>query len=174
MASININRLTNGNVYGDGLSLLGKVEEITLPALKAKDVAVKALGLQMDIMLPGGFEAMAGKMKLNAVYPEFIAQFSSPYVTKQIQVRCNMETYDSSGRISEVAVVAYLTIRFKDVLPAITIKQNDNPDQESEFNCSYFRLESNGVRIVEIDAFNNMFFIMDRDEWAQYRINLGF
>jgi P2 family phage contractile tail tube protein len=174
MGSININRLVNANVYSSGNSLLGKVEEIQLPGVKAKIVDVVALGLIMTVELPSGFEKMTGKTKFNAVYPELIEEFGSPFSTKQIQVRGNLETYDTSGRIAEVPAVAFLTIRFKDVLPAITLKQNDNPEQESEFSCSYYRLEIGGVRMLEIDAFTNTFFVKDKDELATYRTNLGF
>lgn len=174
MSAIVINRMSNANVYSGGNSLLGKVEEVQLPSVKTKNVDVKALGLIMDIELPSGFEKMTGKMKWNAVYPELIAEFGSPFNTKQIQVRGNLESYDTSGKTGEVSVVAYMTIRFKDVLPAITLKMNENPEQESEFSCSYYRLEIDGVRMLEIDAFANIFFVKDKDELALYRINLGF
>jgi len=173
MGAVNINRLSNAAIYNSGNSLIGKVEEMTLPAIKAKGVDVKALGLIMDIELPSGFEKMTGKMKWNAVYPDLITEFGSPFATKQIQARGNLETYDSSGRQAETSVVAYLTIRFKDVLPAIGLKMNDNPEQESEYNCSYYRLEIDGERMIEIDAFANIFFVGDEDQLAQYRANLG-
>jgi len=174
MADIKINRITNANVYSSGNSLLGRVEEVKLPAIKSIDTDVKVLGLQMAIKLHGGFESMAGSMKFNAVYPELIKEFGSPMVTRQVQVRKSLETYDSSGLIAQLSAVAYMTIRFKDVLPPITLKQNENPEQESEFNCSYYRYEIDGKRIVEIDAFTNTFFVMDNDQLATYRTNLGF
>ena len=128
----------------------------------------------MEIELPSGFEKMAGKIKWNAVYPELFSEFASPFKTKQIQVRANLETYDSSGRVSEKSAVAFLTIRFKDVLPALSLKMNDNPEQESEYSCSYYRLEVDGERQLEIDAFANIFFVKDDDELGTYRKNLGF
>lgn len=174
MSGISVNRLTNANVYSSGNSLLGRVEEISLPSIKAKTVDVKSLGMTMEIEVPSGFEKMTGKMKWNAVYPELIREFGSPFITKQIQVRGSLEAYDSSGRLSELSVVAFLTVRFKDVLPGITFKMNENPEQESEYSCSYYRLEIDGNRMIEIDAFANIFFVMDVDQLAQYRINLGF
>lgn len=174
MAGININRLIYANVYSSGNSLLGKVEEIQLPAIKAKTADVKALGLLMDLEVPSGFEKMTGKMKWNAVYEDLIKEFGSPFKSRQIQVRSSLETYDSSGRTGEKSVVAYLTIRFKDVLPALTIKVNDNPEQESEYSCSYYKLEIDGVRMIEIDAFANIFFVQDEDQVAKQRSNLGY
>jgi P2 family phage contractile tail tube protein len=174
MSGIQINSLLNANVYNNGNSLLGKVDEIQLPAIKAKAVDVKALGMFMATEIPSGFEKMTGKMKWNAVYQDLIKEFGSPYATKQIQVRGNLETWDSSGRSAEVAVVAFLTIRFKDVLPAITLKQNDNPEQESEFSCSQYRLEIDGQKMIEVDSIANVFFVGDEDQLAKYRANLGF
>lgn len=173
MASISVNRMTNANVYNAGNSLLGKVEEVTLPAIKSLVVEHKALGMAMAIDLPTGFEKMTGTMKWNAVYSDLIKEFGSPYATKQIQVRGNLETWDSSGRASQSAVVAYMTIRFKDVLPPIGMKQNDNPEMQSEFSCSYYKLEVDGEKLIEFDAFTNMFFVGNNDELQQYRSNLG-
>lgn len=171
---VSINRLYNANMYSEGQSLLGMIEEIKLPALKAKDGDVNVMGLHASIKLPSGMEAMAGTIKFNAVYSTLFDVFGSPYDTKQIQVRCNLQTYDSGSLIGEVPVVAFLTVRFKDSLPALTVKVNDNPEQESEYNASYYRLEIDGVRMIEMDAFSNTFFVKDRDVLARYRSNLGF
>jgi P2 family phage contractile tail tube protein len=116
---------------------------------------------------------MVGKMKFNAVYPELISLFGSPFNTRRIQMRSSLETYDSSGRIAEVPIVAYLSIRFKDCLPPITLKQNDNPELESEYSATYYKLEVDGKRLIEIDAFSQLFFLNDSDEMATYRANLG-
>ncbi len=173
MAQININRLTNCNVYNNGASLLGKVEEVTLPAIKSLGVDHKALGMVMGVELPSGFEKMTGKMKWNAVYADLITEFGSPYATKAIQVRGSLETYDSTGRNAQVAVVAYMTIRFKDSLPPIGFKQNDNVEMESEFTCSQYKLEVDGETVIEIDAMSNIFFVGGVDQLATYRANLG-
>jgi P2 family phage contractile tail tube protein len=70
-------------------------------------------------------------------------------------------------------VVAYLTVLFKDALPALNIKSGDNPDQESEFSCTYMRLEVDGNSVIELDPFNNIYFVADIDQNIQYRNNLG-
>jgi P2 family phage contractile tail tube protein len=172
--AVNINRLTNANVYNNGNSLLGKVDEFTLPTIKGLFTDVKALGMLMAIELPTGFDKMTGTAKWNAVYPELITQFGSPYTTSQIQVRGNLETYDSSGRIAEVPVVAFLTIRFKDILPGLGLKQHENPEQTSEYSCTYYRLEIDGNSMIEIDGFANTFSVNDEDQLVQYRESLGF
>lgn len=173
MAAVNINRITNANVYVAGNSLLGMAEEVTLPAIKAKYADVKVLGLQSDLELPTGLEKMTGKVKWNALYPDVINNFGSPYVSQDIQVKSNLEIWDSSGRTNQVPVTAYMTVRFKDALASINIKSGDNPEQESEFSCTYFRLEIDGQTVIEVDVFNNVYFIGDIDQVINYRNNLG-
>jgi uncharacterized protein len=173
MAAIQALRLTNANIYNEGNSLAGRAEEMTLPAIKAKTSEHKALGMVMPINLPSGFEAMNGKIKWNAIYPDNIKDFGSPFTTKKLQVRANLETYDSSGRTAQTPLVAYVTVRFKDALPAISLKQNDNAEQESEFECSYYRLEVGGEKLIEMDAFAQIFFVNGTDELAEYRAALG-
>lgn len=169
----NINRLTNANIYNAGNSLCGRAEEITLPGIKGTYSDHKALGMMMALELPNGLDKMSGKIKWNAVYPELITTFGSPYTTSQIQVRGNLETWDSSGRTSQSPIVVFMTVRFKDTLPPITLKQNDNPELESEYSCTYLRMEVDGIKLVEVDALANVLFVNGEDQMAIYRINLG-
>ncbi len=174
MAQININKITNANVYSDGNSLLGKVEEITLPEIKDEGVDHNALGMAIKIDLPSMvIQKMNGKIKFNAVYPELITEFGSIFTTKQIQVRGNLQSWTSSGISAQQSVVAFLTVRFKNALPPIGMKQGDNPEMESEYSCSYYRLEINGVALIEVDAFSQTYFVNGVDQLAEYRKNLG-
>lgn len=174
MSEIKINRLTNGNLYSEGKSLLGRVEEIQLPGLKTKTTDVNVLGLKSPLEMPAGFEKMTGKVKFNAVYPENFAAFGNPYKSVSVQFRGNLETYNSADLASEDSVVAFMRIRFKDPLAAITMKANDNPEQECEYTCTYIRLEIAGQRILEYDSFTNVFFVIDEDVFKSYKQNLGY
>ena len=168
-----VNRITNANIYDSGNSLCGKAEEVTLPGIKSIFNDHKALGMMVAIELPSGIDKMTGKIKWNAIYPDVITKYASPYNTVQLQVRSSLETYDSSGRIAQKPVVAFITVRFKDALSAIVLKQNDNPEIESEFSCTYMRLEVDGVKLVEIDAMSNIYFVNGVDQMAEYSSNLG-
>jgi uncharacterized protein len=173
MSAVSINRLTNANIYVGGNNFLGCVDEITLPAIKAKQVDVNVLGLNAAWELPAGMEKMGGKCKFNALYEEVIATMGNPFKAVQLQARANLERYDSTGKTSEVPAVAFLTVRFKDSLAALTLKPNDNAEQESEYSCTYYRLEIDGKSIIEIDALTNVFFVAGEDILQQYRSNIG-
>ena len=45
MSKIKINKLTNANVYMNGVNLLGRAEEVQLPQIKHKMAEHKALGM---------------------------------------------------------------------------------------------------------------------------------
>ena len=45
MSKIKINKLTNANVYLNGINLLGRAEEVQLPQIKHKLAEHKALGM---------------------------------------------------------------------------------------------------------------------------------
>ena len=45
MSKIEINKLTNANIYMNGTNLLGRAEEVQLPQIKHKMAEHKALGM---------------------------------------------------------------------------------------------------------------------------------
>src|SRR4051812_12761089 len=114
MAEIQVNRLTNANVYCDGTSLLGKAEEISLPTVKAKMTEHKALGMIGAVEFISGFEKLEGKIKWNSFYEAVLKQAANMYKTVKLQVRANLEKYDASGKIADVPVIAFMTAQFKD------------------------------------------------------------
>lgn len=173
MAGISINRLTNANLYIGGASFLGRAEEVTLPAIKAKFSDHKGLGMIGDLEFPNGFEKMTGKVKWSSLYPDVVEEVGSPFNAVALQVRADMDTYDASGQRSESSVVCFLTVRFKDSLSGFTFKQNEPSEQESEFSATYYRLEVDGNPLVEIDFISQLFFVDGKDMLAEYRANLG-
>ncbi|MCX8505582.1 MAG: phage major tail tube protein, partial [Alphaproteobacteria bacterium] len=58
-----VNIISNGNVYLNGVNLLGKVKSVKLPIIKAKLVDLHTLGGMMPVQLPAGFEKMEGEVE---------------------------------------------------------------------------------------------------------------
>ena len=52
MAGVQLNRVTNANLYLNGNSLLGSAEEVQLPDITALESEHKAVGMVASIMLP--------------------------------------------------------------------------------------------------------------------------
>lgn len=170
--SIQINRLTNANIYVNGNNLLGRAEEINLPALKSKMSEHKALGLQFGMELPSGFEKMEGKIKWNAFYEDVFDKFANPYQGLQLQVRSSLEVWEGGALTAQKACVVYMTVQPKG-FPLGNFKQNDNVELESEIAITYIKLEIDGVEKLEADAMANIFKVNGVDQFAAYRNNIG-
>lgn len=172
MAKISINRLTNANIYIDGGSMLGKAEEINLPAIKHIMTEHKALGMVGKFEFFAGIDKMEAKIKWNSFYADAILKMADPTTTIQLQCRSSLEVYTAAGRTEQQPVVCYLTCQPKD-FPMGNFKQHDNVELESNLNCTYCKLEVNGVVLVEIDVLANVYKVNGVDIMAKYRENIG-
>lgn len=172
MAEISIKRITNANVYVDGISFLGRAEECETPKIVHKMVEHKALGMVGTIEAWSGIEKMNAKFKWSSFYAEVLTKSANPWKAVSIQVRSSQETYSPAGRIAEVPVVIFLTGSFESI-PTGVWKQHENVDCENSMAVSYCKVVVDGVQVVEFDAFSNIYKIGGQDGLATYRANIG-
>jgi len=172
MPGIQVNRITNANVYVDGTSQLGKAEEIKLPDVTAIMSEHKALGMVGKVELPSGFDKMEGEIKWNSIYSDVAGVMANPFKAVQLQCRSSIETYGAGGRVEEVPMVTYLTVTFKKN-PMGTFKQHDNVEVGSSFAATYIKQTINGEDILELDFLANIFRVNGEDMLATYRSNIG-
>jgi P2 family phage contractile tail tube protein len=170
--AVRVNRITNANVYLDGGSQLGRCEEIKLPDVAMKMVEHKALGMVGAIELPAGVEKMTGELKWSSFYGDAMKKVANPYANLEIQVRANVETFDGQGRVSQVPLVAFLTVGFTK-FPAGGFKQHDNAEFVAPFSCYYIKIVLNGEEILEFDPLNNIHRAGGIDLLSLYKANTG-
>jgi P2 family phage contractile tail tube protein len=170
--AISVNKLYNANVYVNGTSFLGRAEEVTLPKVQAKMIEHKALGMVGVVETPAGIEKMEAKIKWSSLYPEVLEYMANPHKALSIQVRASLETYDSTGRIAEAPVVAYMTVQFKN-FPGIGFKHQDNAEVETDMVVSYYKLQIDGEDYIEVDAYANIWKVKGKDILEQYKANIG-
>ena len=172
MSNIQINRLTNANIYMDGTNLLGRAEEIQLPQIKHKMADHKALGMVGSAEFFAGIDKLESKIKWNALYPEVLKKAANPFKTVQIQARASLETYNNMGKLAEVPAVAYLSGTFKE-FPLGNLKPQENAEYETTMSVNYAKLVVNGDEIFEIDVLANIYKVDGVDILAVYRANIG-
>lgn len=172
MGSIAVNRMTNANVYVNGTSQLGKVEEINLPEITHMLSEHKALGMIGKFELFTGVDKMECTLKWNAFYRDILIQFADPRKALNLQVRSSLETYNSQGLLTEVACVAYLTGQPKN-FPAGNFKQHDNVEASSKMTLTAYKLEIDGQAVLEFDALANIYMVDGVDIFANYNRNIG-
>ena len=168
---IEIHKITQGVVYLDGKTMLGKCESVDLPELKFLFDEFKALGMLGKIELPtNGIDKIDGKMKMNSFYPD-VATKLSPFNYRQIQVRSSVSVHNNMGRAREVPLVTFLTIAVKN-MPLGKFGDHKNVDFEYDYTCTYVKQVFDGKDVVEYDALANVFKIGGVDMLADYRSNV--
>jgi P2 family phage contractile tail tube protein len=170
--AMQVNRVTNANVYLDGVSLLGRGEEMKLPEIAMKMVEHKALGMVGSIELPAGVEKMSGEVKWSAFYKDVLKKVANPYQAMSVMVRANVETYSSQGRLTQTPLVVVMTVLWTK-LPAGAFKQHDNAELTSPFACYYIKVTMDGEDIVEFDPMANIHKVNGVDVLQTYRANTG-
>ncbi|MGE0156707.1 MAG: phage major tail tube protein [Geobacter sp.] len=172
MAQIEVKRITNANVYVDGNSLLGKVDEVKLPEVKVTMAEHKALGMQGKLDLPSGIDKLEATFKWNSLYSDILVKVANPYKAVEVQLRGSLETYGNGGRTAQVPVVAYLTGVFSK-FPLGGFKQHDNVEAETTMSVTYCKLEIDGREVLEFDALANIYKADGVDLLATYKQNIG-
>lgn len=169
---IEVNRITNANIYINGNNLLGRAEEIKLPDISMIMQEHKALGMVGKIELPAGFDKLEGEIKWNSFYREVMRHAANPYKSLALQCRSSIDRYNSTGRIDEIPLVTHLTVMFKKN-PLGTFKQHENPDFSSAFSCTYIKQVVDGETLLELDYLANIFKVNGVDQLSTYRNNIG-
>lgn len=167
-----INKCTNANVYLKGVSYMGRAEEITLPEISPKMVDHKALGMVGEIELPAGLQKMSAKIKWNAIYPDVMKLAHNVFEAVQLEVRCNIETYEGGTRTNQQPAVIFLTGTWKKS-GGLSFKPQDNVEIENELNVSAYKMIVNGEEIIEVDVMSNIWRVNGIDQLSKYRQSLG-
>ncbi len=172
MSKIEINKLTNANIYMNGTNLLGRAEEVQLPQIKHKMAEHKALGMVGSAEFFAGIEKLECKIKWNALYPNVLRTCSNPFMAAMIQVRASLETYNGLGRVSEVPATAFLIGTFKE-FPLGNIKPGENAEYETTMAVTYAKLIVDSQEIFEIDILHNIYKTGPLDLLSKFKKNIG-
>jgi uncharacterized protein len=170
--AIQVNSLTNANIYADGSNFIGRAKEIQLPEVAFKQVDHEALGMVGMTELFAGIEKMEATIMWNSAYPDALRKFSNPNAAVQLQARANMRIEASTGLVDEVAVVIDMTARPKN-MPGYNFKQHENVELETKLNITYISIKIDGEVISEVDILANIFKVGGVDLLAKYRANTG-
>ena len=172
MAKIVTNQITNAVVYINGNSMLGRAAKIDLPDLELMMADHMALGMVGEIQLPVGFKALTGSIDWNSWYQDVAVLVTNPFTGLQMQIRSNVETWDSTGRTAEAALVTFLTATFT-TWPLGKFEPRKKADFPAKFSATYLRQSIGGTDIIELDYMANIFKINNVDQLQNYRSNTG-
>src|SRR5271168_4609827 len=170
--NIQINSLTNANIYIDGVGLLGRAEEIEIPHPKHKMVDYKGLGMAGTAELWSGVEKLESRIKWVSFDAATLTMATSPFNTHNFQVRGDLQQYTSQGLSSELPVLYLMTGVIKDA-GSPSFKQHRMVETTSLVSVYHCELYVAGVQIYLYDVFANLYVVGGVDQLSSFRSNLG-
>jgi P2 family phage contractile tail tube protein len=172
MAQLQINTLTNCNVYLNGSSFLGQAEEVTIPQPKRMRSDYKGLGMAARIKVPTGWDALEGKIKWSSFNPDILAEVAQSNQASSISCLGNLETISATGEVSESPVIVNWSGPPFDV-GELAFKAQENIEFTSSFDVWHVDLSVAGVQIYLFDAYSNQYVVNGVDQLANFRANQG-
>jgi len=172
MAGLQINRITNANIYLDGNNLYGQAEEVDLGEIKFIMNDFTALGMFGTAKLPDGMEAVEGKIVWTSLYGNSALLTASPFKSLSLQCASSIRVYNGQGLAQEQQLVSFLTVAFSGYKLG-AYKAHEAVKYESPFTATSVRQLINGREVLMFDCFNNIFRVDGVDQLAQARANMG-
>jgi uncharacterized protein len=170
--AININKVSNANIYVNGGSYLGAAMEIDLPEITQKMTDHVALGMVGTTEMPSGVDKMEATIRWNAIYQNVLTLFANPFAVLDLQIRANHETWEAGGRTAQTPLVIYLKGSSK-THQIGNFKQHENVESENQLSVHYVKIELGGVELLELDAHANIYRVNGVDIISDYKNNIG-
>jgi uncharacterized protein len=170
--NIAVNRITNANIYIDGVGLLGRAEEIEVAQPRQRMVDHKALGMAGTAEFWAGVDKLEAKIKWASLYQEALAIVASPFNSHSFQVMGSIEQYTSQGLTAQLPLVYLMTGVFKEA-GNFTFRQHENVDTTSVVTVYHSELYVSGTQIHLYDVLANIYVVNGVDQLAAFRSNLG-
>lgn len=164
------NSLKNFNVFADGISYMGVVEEVKLPKLTRKMEAFRAGGMDGEVDIDLGQE----KLEIEQTLGGFVADAYKAYgVTKAGGVLLRFAgafQRDDTGAIQAVEIVC--RGRHAEIDPG-TAKGGDKNNTTVKSTLTYYKLTVDGTDVIEIDLLSFLFIVDGVDMLEAQRRAIG-
>ncbi|NUT17447.1 MAG: phage major tail tube protein [Cupriavidus sp.] len=163
-------KLKNFNVFADGVSHVGEVEEITIPKLVRKVEEYRGGGMNGPVDIDLGSE----KLELETTYGGFMREPLKQYAVTGIDAAlvrfAGAYQRDDTGAVDAVEVV----VRGRHTeLDFGNAKAGENSQFKVKSSLSYFKLTVNSEVWIEIDHVNFIEVVFGVDRLAEQRRAMG-
>lgn len=163
-------KLKHINLFNDGLSYLGQVEEVTLPNLTRKMEEWRGGGMNAPIKTDQGMEAMTMDFTCGGLMEDALKQFGTTEHDGVMLRFAGSYQRDDTGEVSAVEVV----IRGRhSAIEMGTAKTGENSPFKVTSELSYYKLTIDAEDVIEIDIINMIEKIGGVDRLAGHRKAIG-
>lgn len=164
------NTLKNFNVYADGNSLMGVVEEVTLVKLSRKMEAFQGGGMVAPVDMDLGNEKLEHDITCGGFVAELVKQYGTAKASGVLLRFAGAYQRDDTEAVQAVEIVTrgrYAEIDFGNA------KVGDKSQTKLKASLSYYKLTVDGVVLIEIDALAFIFIVGGIDMLAKQRKAIG-
>uniref|UniRef100_A0A3B0MAI4 Phage major tail tube protein n=1 Tax=Arsenophonus endosymbiont of Trialeurodes vaporariorum TaxID=235567 RepID=A0A3B0MAI4_9GAMM len=165
-------KLKNMNLFDDGQSWLGVIEEVMLPKLSRKMESYRGGGMngeaQIDLGLDGG--ALDMEFTLRGLDSQLYKQWGITTLDGVPLRFCGAYQRDDTGEVNAVEIVT--RGRFSEIDPG-SAKSGDNTQTKLSFKATYFKLLWEVQELIEIDVINLIEKVAGVDRLEKQRAALG-
>lgn len=164
------NILKNFNLFNDGNSYMGQVEEIKLPKLKRKMEDFRGGGMNGPIKVDVGQDAMDLEFTLSGFNRQVLEQYGT---TKADGVMLRFAgAYQRQDTGATQAVEIVVRGRHEEIDPG-DAKSGDKGKTTVKSALTYYKLSIDGEEVIEIDLVNFIERVKGQDMLADQRTAIG-
>jgi P2 family phage contractile tail tube protein len=163
--------LKNFNMFADGRGYAGKVAELTLPKLTKKMEEFRGGGMNAPVEIDMGMEKLESEFTLKEYSEDVLLLWGViDNAGVSLEFKGALQSDDIDGSVTAVRVV--MRGRWKEI-DGGTWKAGEDTSMKVSVAISYFRYESNGVPLIEIDVPNMIEMVGDVDRLSAIRQAIG-
>lgn len=163
-------KLKDMMLFNAGRSYIGQVSTVTLPKLTRKLEEWRGAGMDMPIKVDMGGEAMDLEFTCGGPMRDVLEQFGVMKASAGMLRFAGAYQDDSTGKTTAVEVTARGRYEEIDMGDA---KIGEDTEFKAKMSLSYYRLDWNGVPVIEIDTINMVMIVNGVDRLADRRAALG-
>lgn len=164
------NSLKNYNVFADGISYMGVVEEVKLPKLSRKMEAFRGGGMDGEVDIDLGQEKLEIEQTLGGFMVEVYKSFGVTKASGVLLRFAGAYQRDDTGTVQAVEVV--VRGRHAEIDPG-SAKGGDKNTTTVKSTLTYYKLTVDGQDIIEIDIPGFLFKVNGVDMLAEQRKAIG-
>lgn len=163
-------KLKNMNLFNDGISYVGQIEEVVLPQLNRVMEEWRAGGMNAPIKTDQGMEALSMEWTCGGLMDEPLRQFG---ITQHDGVLLRFAGAYQRDDSSKTAAVEVVVRGRHENIDMGTAKVGDNSPMKVTSALSYFKITIDSEEIIEIDIINMIEKVNGVDRLADQRAAIG-
>ncbi|WP_421865155.1 phage major tail tube protein [Motiliproteus sp.] len=163
-------KLKNINLFNDGNSYVGQIDEVVLPVLTRMMEEYRAGGMNAPIDIDQGMEKLTMEWTAGGLMDDVLKQFG---ITAHDGVMLRFAGSYQREDSSQVDAVEIVTRGRHTGIDMGTAKTGEGSPMKVTSSLSYYKLTINGEEVIEIDVVNMIEKIDGVDRLADHRKAIG-